>query len=123
MSCTIAPAPPPATETPPPPPPPTTSTLHVVFCGNMMALGPDADLNSKYFKGVPLIADGTCPSTPPCLMAGMTLLRHTSAPDRPSVPGGQVPHVAFELAPTSALTDPSGQDTHAPLELAPVAVP
>jgi hypothetical protein len=89
----------------------------------MIALGPAADLNSKYFNGVPSIADGFSPSTPPSLMAGTSLLRHVPAPDRPRVLGGQVPHVAFELAPTSALTIPSGHDTHAPLELLPTAVP
>ena len=89
----------------------------------MIAFGPAADLNSKYFKGVPSIADGCSPSTPPCLMAGTTLSRHVPAPDRPRVLGGQVPHVAFELAPTSALDIPSGHDTHAPLELLPMAVP
>jgi hypothetical protein len=40
----------------------------------MMALGPDADLNSKYLRDVPLIAEETSPSTPPCLMAGIAML-------------------------------------------------
>lgn len=88
-----------------------------------MALGPDADLNSKYFKAVPLIADGTCPSTPPWRIAGITLLRHWSAPDRPRVPLGHVPHVALDVAPRLPLNDPSGQDTHTAPESLPTAVP
>ena len=89
----------------------------------MIAFGPAADVNSKYFKGVPLIADGFTPSIPPCLMAGTTLSRHVPAPDRPSVPGGHDPQVALELAPITALDIPSGHDTHTPLELLPMAVP
>jgi hypothetical protein len=88
----------------------------------MIALGPAADLNSKYFNGVPSIADGACPSTPPCLIAGTTLLRHLSAPDSARNPLGHAPHVALDVAPIAMLTIPSGHDTHTPLELLPTAV-